>query len=168
MTQENRKYDKHDKEEASSVHFDIDYLSAAGNIVIAGRDGSLSVNTGGDVDQNSTVTLTVGGVQTTQEQFDDLLHSIRNLENTIKNEISDPEDNEVAQHNLKTMLEQLIGKKKPNGRILVQAARVLYKLSPAVAGAILSVFSEPLVEKIITATGGVAMQFYQALMSRGG
>jgi phage-related protein len=168
MTDDNRKRNEQTDEEVSRVHFDIDYLSAAGNIVIAGRNGSLSVNTGGDVDQNSTVTMTVGGVQATQEQFDDLLRSVRNLENTIKNEISDPEENEVAQHNLKTMLEQLMGKKKPNGRILVQAARVLYKLSPAVAGAVLSVFSEPLVEKIITATGGIAMQFYQALMTRGG
>lgn len=146
------------------MQIDVGHLSVTGHVVFAGRDGSVSVNTGGNVDQNTTHSLTVGGVETTRDQYDSVVSSIRNVEQTIETQPLDPNTREAAEHNLQTMEQQLTGTKRPNPKILAQAARALYRISPVLAGAVVSVFSEPLVGQIVMATGGTALQLYDALM----
>ena len=146
------------------MNIDVGHLSVTGHVVFAGRDGSVSVNTGGNVDQNATTTITVGGVETTREEYDNVVSSIREVGQLIESEPLDPNDREAAEHNLQTMEQQLTGTKRPNPKILGQAARALYRVSPVLAGAVVSVFSEPLVGQIVMAAGGTILQLYDAMM----
>lgn len=157
-----------DGTDQSSMQIDVKHISAGGNVVFAGRDAHLSVNTGGDVDHNNTMTITVGGVETSQEMYDQLVLSLQQLEDAITNTSLDTETQEEAEFHREAVEKQLTSEKAPNGKILTHAARRLYKMSPAIAGAIVTVFSEPLVGQIVMAAGGLAQRFYEALLSQQG
>ena len=55
------------------INIEIDQLSVTGHVVFAGRDGKVHVQTGGDVAQHTHQTVTVGGVETTPQEYDLLL-----------------------------------------------------------------------------------------------
>jgi hypothetical protein len=147
------------------MNIDVGHLSVTGHVVFAGRDGHVNVNTGGDVAQSNSTTMTIGGVETNREAYDSLISSIRNASQVLDVAAVDGDEKEAAQQDMKSVEEQLTSTQKPNPYILVRAAKSLYKLSPAIAGAIVSIFSEPLAGQIVTGIGGIAIQFYEALMN---
>ena len=113
------------------MNIEIDHLSVTGHVVFAGRDGQVKVQTGGDVAQHTTQTVTVGGVETTPQELDMMIQCIRNIEDTIKKEELPSETQEAAMHDLQTVEQQLTTSKKPNTRLLVRAAKSLLRFSPA-------------------------------------
>lgn len=163
---DSRKTPKNEEQDKSSMHVDVRHISAGGNVVFAGRDANIKVNTGGDVDHQTTTTITVGGVSTSQQEFDQLVLALQQLEDSITSTNLDAETLEEAAFHREAVETQLTSEKAPNGKILVHAARRLYKMSPAIAGAIISVFSEPLVGQIVMTAGGIAQRFYEALLSQ--
>lgn len=148
------------------MQIDIGHLSATGNVVISGRDGSVYVNTGGNVDQQSNQTITVGGVETTREALEQMVTKLRAVDTAITESNLDDDTTEAALHDLKTLEEQLTGEKKPNPKILVRVARALYRLSPMLASAIFALFGEPLASQIMVGVGGLALQFVETLIKR--
>lgn len=150
--------------ESRAMNVDVGHLSVTGHVVFAGRDGQVNVNTGGDVEQTNTSSMVIGGVETNRQDYDSLIVTLRRTHEILDAATIDTNEKEAGQQDLKNLEEQLTSAKKPNPYILVRAAKALYKLSPAIAGAIVSVFSEPLAGQIVTGIGGIAIQFYDALM----
>ena len=147
------------------INIDIDHLSVTGHVVFAGRDGQVKVQTGGDVAQHTNQTVTVGGIETTPQEFDMMLQCIRNVEDTINKEQQlAPETREAARHDLQTVETQLTASKKPNPRILLRAAKSLLRFSPALTAAALTLFDQPLVGAILASAGEVAINFHEAIM----
>ena len=145
------------------INIDIDSLSVTGHLVFAGRDGQVKVQTGGDVAQHTNQTVTVGGVETTPQEFDMMLQCFRNMEDTIKKDNRASESREAAMHDLHTVEAQLTSSKKPNPRILIRAAKSLLRFSPALTAAALTLFDQPLVGAILASIGEVAFNFQEAL-----
>lgn len=145
------------------INIDIDNLSVTGHLVFAGRDGQVKVQTGGDVAQHTNQTVTVGGVETTPQEFDMMLQCFRNMEDTIKKDNLANESREAAIHDLHTVEAQLTSSKKPNPRILIRAAKSLLRFSPALTAAALTLFDQPLVGAILASVGEVAINFQEAL-----
>ena len=145
------------------INIDIDSLSVTEHVVFAGRDGQVKVQTGGDVAQHTNQTVTVGGVETTPQEFDMMLQCFRNMENTIQQENLASENREAAMHDLHTVEAQLTSSKKPNPRILIRAAKSLLRFSPALTAAALTLFDQPLVGAILASVGEVALNFQEAL-----
>lgn len=150
----------------SGMNIDVEHLSVTGHVVFAGRDGSVTVNTGGDVDQQSTQTIMIGGVETTQVALDNMKAKLSELSAAIEHEDLDEETKDAALYDLKTVEEQLTASKKPNSKILTKAARALYRLSPALASGVFALFGEPLVSQIVFGVGGIAVQFLDAITKR--
>ncbi len=148
------------------MQIDIGHMSVGGNVVISGRDGSVYVNTGGNVDHQNQQLITVGGVETTREELDKMVEKIRALDNGIAESDLDAETKEEAEFNLKTIKDQLTASKKPNAKILVKASQALYRLSPVLASGVFALFGEPLTAQIMAGVGGVALQFVESLMRR--
>lgn len=151
------------KAQRAGINIEIDHLSVTGHVVFAGRDGQVKVQTGGDVAQHTNQTVTVGGVETTPQEFDMMLQSIRKVEDTIKKENLQPETRETALHDLQTVEAQLTTSKKPNPRILIRAAKSLLRFSPALTAAALTLFDQPLVGAILASAGEVAINFHEAI-----
>lgn len=145
------------------INIDIDHLSVTGHVVFAGRDGQVKVQTGGDVAQHTNQTVTVGGVETTPQEFDMMLDCIRNVEDTIQKENLASENREAAMHDLHTVEAQLSSSKKPNPRILMRAAKSLLRFSPALTAAALTLFDQPLVGAILASVGEAAINFQEAI-----
>ncbi len=145
------------------INIEIDQLSVTGHLVFAGRDGQVKVQTGGDVAQHTNQTVTVGGVETTPQEFDMMLQCIRNVEDTIQKENLATENREAAMHDLQTVEAQLSSSKKPNPRILMRAAKSLLRFSPALTAAALTLFDQPLVGAILASVGEVAINFQEAI-----
>lgn len=147
------------------IKIDIDHLSVTGHVVFAGRDGQVKVQTGGDVAQHTNQTVTVGGVETTPQEFDMMVQCIRNVEDTIKQEKQlAPDTREAAMHDLGTVEAQLTTSTKPNPRILLRAAKSLLRFSPALTAAALTLFDQPLVGAILASAGEVAINFHEAIL----
>jgi len=166
MTNNSDKDQHSDIRPDGGMHVDIGHLSASGNVVISGRDGSVYVNTGGNVEHQTTQTITVGGVETTREALEQMMTKIQSVQTAIVESNIDEETQEAAEYDLKTLQEQLTNSKKPNAKILVKAARGLYRISPMLASAVFALFNEPLASQIMMAVGGVATQFVEAIMKR--
>ncbi len=145
------------------INIDIDHLSVTGHVVFAGRDGQVKVQTGGDVAQHTNQTVTVGGVETTPQEFDMMLECIRNVEDTIQKQELQPETRETAMHDLQTVEAQLTTPAKPNTRLLIRAAKSLLRFSPALTAAALTLFDQPLVGAIMASAGEVAINFHEAI-----
>lgn len=163
MTQQS---DNEKDSNSPGMRIDIGHLSATGNVVISGRDGSVYVNTGGNVDQQSQQVITVGGIETTQQELDKLMAKIRSVDDAIVGSDLDDDSKEAAELDLKILEEQLTASKKPNAKVVVKTARALYRLSPVLASAIFALFGEPLAAQIMAGVGGLAIQFLEALMKR--
>ncbi len=145
------------------INIDIDHLSVTGHVVFAGRDGQVQVQTGGDVAQHTSQTVTVGGVETTAREYEMMLQSIRHVEDTIRRDRLGAEKQEAALHDLRAVEAQLTTSKKPNPRILARAAKSLLRFSPALTAAALTLFDQPLVGAILASVGEVAMNLHEAL-----
>ncbi len=145
------------------INIEIDHLSVTGHVVFAGRDGQVKVQTGGDVAQHTNQTVTVGGVETTPQEFDMMLQCIRNVEDTIQKDNLASENREAAMHDLNTVEAQLTASAKPNPRILMRAAKSLLRFSPALTAAALTLFDQPLVGAILASVGEVAINFQEAI-----
>lgn len=157
--------DKKDSQD-NGFNIDVGHLSVTGHVVFAGRDGSVIVNTGGDVDQQSNQTIMIGGVETTRAALDSMKAKLNELNSAIESEKFDEETKDAALYDLKTVEEQLTASKKPNSKILAKAAKALYRLSPALASAVFALFGEPLVSQIVFGVGGMAVQLFDAVMKR--
>lgn len=149
--------------QARNINIEIDHLSVTGHVVFAGRDGQVNVQTGGDVAQHTTQTITVGGVETTPQEFEMMMACIRKIEDTIKSENLDRDTREAAMHDFKTVEQQLTTEKKPNPRLLMRAARSLLRFSPALTAAALTLFDQPLVGAILASFGEIAVNFHEAV-----
>ncbi len=158
--------DDNDDKAQSGMNIEFEQLSVTGHVVFAGRDGSVSVNTGGNVDQQTTQTITVGGIETTPEALEHLLAKIDEVNQVIEADDLDEETKEAAAHDLAVIEKQLTSSKKPNAKILVTAARTLYRISPVLASAVFALFGEPLASQIVVGVGGIAVQFFETLMKR--
>lgn len=145
------------------INIEIDHLSVTGHVVFAGRDGQVKVQTGGDVAQHTSQTVTVGGIETTPQEFDMMLQCIRNVEETIQKDNLAAQSREAAMRDLRAVESQLTASKKPNPRILARAAKSLLRFSPALTAAALTLFDQPLVGAILASVGEVAINFQEAV-----
>ena len=140
--------------------------------IIAGN-GNITINTGnvtiethakGNISQNSESKLMIGGVSTTPQELAKMNLALQHVQRTIESDTTiDAEDKELAQIEFRTLSEQLQAPKKPHSKLLSRAANTLYKISPAIAGTVVTLFSEPLVGQIISFAGGIALEFTQYL-----
>lgn len=156
-----------DKKHDRSLSVDIEHMTVTGHVAFAGRDASIQVNTGGDVAQNSENIITVGGVETTQEAHDQLVSTIETVEETFEAGEVDEETKEAARHYIETIKKLLLGKKKPNPKILINTVKSLAKLGPLFAGGISVVFGEQLATQIVAELAG-ASGFFKAFLARFG
>ncbi|MDQ7033799.1 MAG: hypothetical protein Q9P01_02880 [Anaerolineae bacterium] len=106
------------------MKIDVGHLSVTGHVVFAGRDGQVNVNTGGDVAQSNTTTLSIGGVETNRQAYDSLIASIRSAQQILDEVEIDPDEKEAAQRDMNDVEEQLTASQKPNAYILRRAANV--------------------------------------------
>jgi len=160
------KYEENEDEERG-MNIEFESLSVnTGHVIFAGRDASVTVQTGGDVAQHGTQTITVGGVETTPEALEKMLIAIRQFDQTIEEASLDEDTTEAALDDLQRLEKQLTSTKKPNARILVNAAKSLFRISPMLASGVIALFGEPLVAQIVAGVGGVAIQFYNTLMQK--
>lgn len=150
------------------LHLDFDNVTVNGNFGVAGRDVSISTTNYGDVAQRNQNTITVGGVETTEEDYQHLLARIAELEEKIEAEDVDEETKEAARHFIKNIKDMLLAKKRPNPKILIDSVKSLAKLGPFFAAGIATVFGEPLAEQIIQGLGGSTSSFFRVLRSRFG
>lgn len=146
------------------MSINITTLTAGQNIQISQGNATLHMHTGGNLAQSNINRITVGGVETTTEARDSMLKQLSAAAKTIEQAPLDPDAREEAEYNLKAIEAQLTQERAPNQNILVKAAKQLYRFSPAIAGAVISIFSEPLVGQIVMAAGETAMRFYDELM----
>ena len=151
----------------NQVNVEIDHLSVTGHFVVAGRDGKVAVQTGGDVKQHTTHTVTVGGMETTPQQFDEMLRGFRQVEDAIKIDRLSPQAKVSAMRDLKTVEAQLTGEKKPNPRLLTRAAKSLLRFSPALTAAAMTLFDQPLVGAILSSVGEAALNLHEAVRGHG-
>lgn len=157
--------DKRQRSEGFSV--DVDHLSVTGHVVFAGRDGTVNVNTGGDVAQNTENIMTVGGVETTRESFDQMVSTIEHVEKKFEEKDIDEETREVAKYYFETIKKSLMGKKKPNPKILVSALKSLTNLGPLFLSGVSEIFGEPLAAQIIAELGqGTTTLFNKIMMTK--
>ena len=147
----------------NGVQADIGHLSVTGHVVFAGRDGTVNVNTGGDVAQNTNNMMTVAGVETTRDAYNSMVSTLDKVEKQYEEEASDEETSEAAIHYLQTIKKLLMGKKKPNLSILMDSVKSLKRLGPIFAGGVAEVMAEPLVAKIMTELGENASKIIHLL-----
>jgi hypothetical protein len=166
MSQSKNPQSDEDNQGASSMKIDVGHLSVTGHVIFAGRDAKIAVNTGGDVAQTNTTTMTVGGVETSREDYDSMMASLRHLSTTIETTPLEPEIREAAEHNLLTVEQQLTAERKPNSQILVQALQLLKGISPSIGDALLTLFTEPLVGQIVKNVGGMLESFVSLLTTK--
>ena len=152
---------------ARDINIEIDHLSVTGHVVFAGRDGKVHVQTGGDVAQHTSHSVTVGGVETTPRELDLMLSGIRSLEDAIRKDSLAPQAREAALHDLGTVEKQLTTEKKPNPHILMRAAKSLLRFSPALTAAALTLFDQPLVGAILASAGEVAVSLHDSIRGPG-
>ncbi len=144
------------------MHVEIGHVSASGHVVVAGQDANVSGNTQGDSAQGNSVT--VGGVETTTDQADELKQAIKQVEKAIDEEDTiDEGTKEAARHNAQVLRTQMTSPAKPNDHLLTQAAEQLYKYGPKIAGTIVSLFMTPLAGEIVNVAGTRALEFYRKL-----
>lgn len=96
-----------DQSTGQGMQIDVGHLSVTGHVVFAGRDGSVNVSTGGDVEQTANTSLMVGGVEASREDYDGMVTSIRDVQKTINNEELEASVQAAAEHNLQTIETQL-------------------------------------------------------------
>lgn len=149
------------------MSINITTLTAGQNVLISQGDANLTMHTGGNLAQSNINRITVGGVETTPEARESMLKQIQAAVKVIEKAQLDPDTREEAEYNLKAIETQLTQERTPNQNILVKAAKQLYRFSPAIAGAVISIFSEPLVGQIVMAAGETAIRFYDQLMKVG-
>lgn len=147
----------------NGVQADFGHLSVTGHVVFAGRDGSVNVNTGGDVAQNTNNMMTVAGVETTRDAYNSMVSTLDKVEKQYEEEAPDEDTSEAAIHYLRTIKKLLMGKKKPNLSILMDSVKSLKRLGPIFAGGAAQVMAEPLVTKIMTELGENASRIIQIL-----
>lgn len=152
--------------EQQGMNIDVGHLSVTGHVIFAGRDGSVNVTTGGDVEQTASTSLTVGGVETTREEYDGMVSSLIDVQKTIEEEPLEPNEKEAAEQNLQTIETQLTAERAPNSNLLIQATKALYRSSPLIAGQLISLFSNPLVGQIIEGAGEVAIKMRETMMRK--
>ena len=146
------------------MQIEVGHLSVTGHVVFAGRDGSVNVTTGGDVEQTANASITVGGVETSRQDYDGMVSSIRDVQKTIKTEDLEASEKAAAEHNLKTIETQLTAESVPNPHVLSQATKLLYRASPRIAGELVSLFSNPLVGQIVESAGEAAISVRDAIL----
>jgi len=163
MSRQSKNDEDYDGGQGMNIEFESVSVNT-GHVVFSGRDTQIHVHTGGDVAQNATQTITIGGVETTRESLDKMIAAIRNFDETIENASLDEDTTEAALDDLQRLEKQLTSSKKPNARILVNAAKSLFRISPMLASGVIALFGEPLVAQIVAGVGGIAMQFYNSIM----
>jgi hypothetical protein len=164
MNQSKNSQRDEDNQDSSNMKIDVGHLSVTGHVIFAGRDATIAVNTGGDVAQTNTTTMTVGGVETSREDYDSMVSSLRHVSSTIETTPLEPEVREAAEHNLLTVEQQLTAERKPNSQLLMQALQLLKTISPPIGDAIINLLTEPLVGQIVKSVGGMLESFVSSLM----
>lgn len=154
-----------DQSTGQGMQIDVGHLSVTGHVVFAGRDGSVNVSTGGDVEQTANTSLMVGGVEASREDYDGMVTSIRDVQKTINNEELEASVQAAAEHNLQTIETQLTAESSPNPHVLSQATRSLYRASPRIAGQLVALFSNPLVGQIVESAGETAMALRDSMLN---
>lgn len=149
------------KSSGGDMKIDIGQVSAAGHVVIAGRDAQVSGSTRGD-GQESRVVI-VGGVEASPQEAQELRQSLDKIDQAIETSNLDPNAQVAAQRNAAELKQQITSKEKPNEHLLVQAAEALFNFGPDIAGAVVSAFMTPLAGKIVALAGERALQFYKNL-----
>lgn len=165
MTKQSKHDDTHNRERHVNVEFESVSINT-GDFIIAGGNVKKIIQTGGNVEQHASQKITVGGVETTHEARDKMIAAIREFDKSITEASLDEDTTEAALDDLQRLEKQLTSSKKPNPRILITAAKSLFRLSPMLASGVIALFGEPLIAQIVAGVGGVAMQFYNVLMQK--
>lgn len=158
--------DKNSKQDDSSpsVHIGVEHVSAGGNVLFAGRDGNMSINTGGDVDQNTENTVIFAGVKASRNEYDQVVRLLRDLDAAIEEEELDRDTKEEAELERDNIKRQLLREDQPNPKILIRSAKRLLGMGTKIARAVLNIFSQPIVGKIVEGLGESAMSFLDTVM----
>lgn len=137
-------------------------INAGNNVSISGRDVNLNIQVSGDFHQSGHLQQ-VGGVDATPEQFQTLQNKLGRLEKSIQNETLSPEVLQTALSAFSDFKTQLTSPNKADGNKIVDLAKRLGRLSPTIAGTLISIFADPLVGQIVTMAGETAISFYERL-----
>lgn len=149
------------------IYIESEQISVSGDFIVSGGNTVKTVYTGGNVDSKANMRVTVGGVETTRQQVDQMVTRIQAVQETIQTEASqghiDPNEQEVAEQSIATIQQQVTQERKLNPLIFTNAIKVLYHLSPAIAGTVVSLLSEPLIGQIMMMAGQVAINLVDSL-----
>ena len=157
--------DGRDQSARSGMQIDIGQISAAGNVVIAGRDAYVTGSTRGDGSEKHIITM--GGVEASAAEVQELRQLLQQMDEKIEASQLDGAAQEAARHNATTLKEQLSSQAKPNEHLLVQAAEALLNYGPDIAGAVVTVLTTPLAGQITAFAGKRAMELYRRLRTAG-
>lgn len=153
------------------------YTRIDARLITGGRNVSINIGNGSiDIDEyvgrdsHHTATITVGGVQATPEQLDGFKARLQHLEAQIEEaaycgEI-DEERAAEARAVFDEFTEEVTQPRRPRQRRLVTAGRVLLRFSPLIAGAMISVLSDPLMGEIAQQAGDAAVRLVEHALGR--
>lgn len=153
--------ERSDKSSGGEMKIDIGHISAAGHVVIAGRDAHVAGSTRGDGSESQTVMI--GGVETSTGEANDFRHLVQQIDQTIETAPLDPAAKDAAHYNATQFKQQMTSAGKPNEHLLVQATEALLRFGPDIAGAVVAAFTTPLAGKITAYAGERALEMYQRL-----
>lgn len=145
----------------SGMKIEIGQISAAGHVVIAGRDAIVTGSTRGDGSEKHV--LTMGGVEASAEEIQELRLRLSQIDQKIEAANLEPAVYDAARHNAATLKTQLESQSRPNEHLLVQATEALLEYGPDIAGAVVAAFTIPLAGKITAYAGKRALELYRRL-----
>lgn len=150
-----------DEPSGGGMKIDIGQVSAAGHVVISGRDAFVTGSTRGDGSEKHVFTM--GGVEASAEEIQELRTLLSQIDQKIEAANLEPATYDAAKHNAATLKDQLASQSRPNEHILVQATEALLEYGPDIAGAVVAAFTIPLAGKITAYAGKRALQLYRRL-----
>lgn len=152
---------------ANGMHIDVGHIAASGNVVFAGHNAIVRSDERRDTHHQSQH-VTVGGIEASNEDFQSLRQALQAIDNTIDQVEIDEDARDAARQNAQVLKQQMTGQNKANEHLLLQATRALFEFGPAIAGAVITAFSNPLAGKIMEHAGRRALDFYKRIRVRGG
>lgn len=158
--------EKQEQSSGGGMKVDIGQISAAGHVVVAGRDAHVTGATRGD--GNEKQVLTIGGVEASADEVQELRSLLQQLDQKIDAADLDVDAYDAAKRNATELKQQITSEKKPNEHLLVQATEGLLSFGPDIAGAVVAAFTTPLAGKITAFAGERALNLYRRLRGEAG
>lgn len=151
------------------TRIDVRSIYGGRNVSMNIGNGTIDIHEYVGRDSHYTSSITVAGVQTTQERLDALNARLSDVERAIGKSVEqgqiDETTAEQAQAALDEFADEIRQPRRPRNKRFITAGRVLLRLSPLIVGAMISVFSDPLMGEITQQAGEAAVRLAEHAFS---